>query len=36
VLTVQQAAIICETTDQTIYGWNDNAGDKGRRLGKSG
>jgi hypothetical protein len=34
VLTVPQAAIICETTDQTIYRWIEDAASKGRPLGK--
>lgn len=36
VLTIQQAAIICETTGQTIYRWNDDAASKGQPLGKKG
>jgi hypothetical protein len=34
VLTVPQAAIICETTDQTIYRWIEDAASKGRPLGE--
>jgi hypothetical protein len=34
VLTVPQAAIICETTDQTLYRWLEDAASKGRPLGK--
>lgn len=34
VLTVPQAAIICETTDQTIYRWIDDASRNGHPLGK--
>jgi hypothetical protein len=33
-LTVQQAAIICAVTDQTIYRWIEDAASKGRPLGK--
>jgi hypothetical protein len=33
-LTVSQAAIICETTDQTIYRWLEDATNKGRALGE--
>lgn len=33
VLTVPQAAIICETTDQSVYRWNAEAVSKGRPLG---
>lgn len=34
VLTVPQAATICETTDQTIYRWIEDAVSKGRPLGE--
>lgn len=33
-LTVAQAAVICEVTDQTIYRWIDDAASKGQILGK--
>jgi hypothetical protein len=33
VLTVSQAAIICETTDQTVYRWLTDAGRRGEPLG---
>lgn len=33
-LTVVQAAAICEVTDQTIYRWIDHAGSLGQSLGK--
>ncbi len=33
-LTVPQAATICEVTDQTIYRWIDDAVSKGQPLGK--
>ena len=33
-LTVAQAAIICEVADQTIYRWIDDASAKGQPLGK--
>lgn len=33
-LTVVQAAAICEVTDQTIYRWIDHAGSVGQPLGK--
>ncbi|WP_369720339.1 hypothetical protein AB8Z38_24600 [Bradyrhizobium sp. LLZ17] len=36
VLTIQQAATICETTGQTIYRWNEDATSKGQPLGKKG
>jgi hypothetical protein len=32
-LTVPQAAIICEVTDQTIYRWIEDAAGKGRPVG---
>jgi hypothetical protein len=33
VLTVRQAAIICDRDDQTIYRWIEDAAQKGRPLG---
>jgi hypothetical protein len=32
-LTVQRAATICETTDQTVYRWLTNAARRGEPLG---